>query len=422
MNAIQLHAAGRSYALYARPRDRLIEIVTQKPRHRQVDALRPTDLVVPRNQVLGIIGNNGAGKSTLLKLIARTLSPSTGRVEVNGSVGALLELGGGFHPDMTGRENVLLKAAILGLGGDELRRRYREIEEFAGIGDFMEQPVKTYSSGMFMRLAFAVATCVEPDILLIDEALSVGDGAFARKSFDRIMHFKSTGRTILFCSHSLYQVEAICDRVIWIDRGLVRMDGDPAEVIAVYNSFLNADVLNPEGSGKPTGAPNGGVAAGDLVEPVPLGSGLARFHRVTVRAGEGEAGRHVTLRSRKSDLYVELTFVSDPSMATPTVAVAVTQMDGHIVCSAGTHNDGYPLERDSEGRCRVTLCFPNMPLLKGTYGVDAYLLCELGIHCYEQATLVAELNVAQEGLEQGVVSLPHSWDQPADFRVKHASA
>lgn len=407
MTAIRLHGVGRAYALYARPRDRLIEVVTQRPRHRRVDALRPTDLEVPGGQVLGVIGNNGAGKSTLLKLIAGTLAPSTGRMEVNGSVGALLELGGGFHPDMTGRENVLLKGAILGLGREEMHRRYEEIAGFAGIGDFMEQPVKTYSSGMFMRLAFAVATCVEPDILLIDEALSVGDGAFARKSFDRIMQFKNSGRTILFCSHSLYQVEAVCDRVIWIDAGTVRMDGDPAEVIAAYNSFLNTDVLDRGAEGER--APDA-VADADRPTPLPAGSGLARFHRVTVRA-DGEAGRRVTVRSKESDVSIEMEFLSDPLMAAPTVAVAITQMDGQIVCSAGSHNDGYRLERDAEGRGRVTLGFPKLSMLKGTYGVNAYLLCERGIHCYEQATLVAELNVVQAGLELGVVSLPHEWQQ-----------
>lgn len=407
MSAIRLHGAGRTYSLYERPLDRVLEIFMQRRRHQEVAALRPTDLDVPRGQVLGVIGNNGAGKSTLLKLIAGTLTPSAGEVEVRGSVAALLELGGGFHPDMTGRENVFLKGAIMGIGRDSMTRLYDEIADFAGLNEFMDQAVKTYSSGMFMRLAFAVATCVEPNILLIDEALSVGDGAFARKSFDRIMAFKSNGCTILFCSHSLYQVEAVCDRVIWIDRGVVRMDGVPSDVIGAYNTFVNTETV-PELANAGHRRLNGDAI--DAPGQIRSKSGVARLHRVTVSV-DSESGRRLKLRSKESDLSVEVDFVSDPAMEPPTVGVAITKMDGQVVCSAGSHNDGRRLQRDADGRGSVTLCFPEMPILKGIYGVDVYLLCENGIHVYEEASLVAELNVVQSGLEQGVVSLPHEWHQ-----------
>ncbi|AGA33569.1 Teichoic acid export ATP-binding protein TagH [Thioalkalivibrio nitratireducens DSM 14787] len=435
MTAIRLRGAGRSYALYERPLDRLLEVVTQRPRHREVAALRPVDLDVSPGQVLGLVGNNGAGKSTLLKLVAGTLTPSSGTVEVNGTVGALLELGGGFHPEMSGRDNVFLKGAIMGVGRDAMRERYAEITEFAGLGKFIDQPVKTYSSGMFMRLAFAVATCIEPDVLLIDEALSVGDGAFARKSFDRIMQFKNGGRTIVFCSHSLYQVEAICDRVIWLDQGRLVRDGEPAAVIAAYSSFMNTDALTATADVAAEVSQNAGAndaadahadAAADAapaqevaeasqqrefsaVAPVGIAAGGARLQSVTVRV-DGNAGRRVAVRSGHSEVCVEVDFVSDPAIPPPSVAAAVTQMDGRIVCSAGTHNDGVVLERDAEGRSWVRLCFPRIPILKGTYGVNVYLLCERGIHCYERAIMVAELNVTQAGLEQGVVSLPHRWE------------
>ena len=414
MTAIRLAGAGRTYAIYSHPFDRLLEILTKRPRRREIDALRPTDLAVPKGQVLGLIGSNGAGKSTLLKLIAATLSPSTGEVRVAGSVGALLELGGGFHPDMTGRDNVFLKGAIMGVPREEMRSRYQEITAFAGIGDFMDQPVKTYSSGMFMRLAFAVATCVEPDILLIDEALSVGDGAFARKSFDRIMQFKAAGRTILFCSHSLYQVEAICDRVVWLDRGAVRGDGEPAAVVAAYNDFLDGKSRpqEPVAVAEAVAAPSEPEAS-----PVPSsGRRPARLHRVKISA-DGVAGPRLTLRTGESDLEIQCEFVADSSIANPTLAATIARTDGQVVCSAGSRNDGVVLDRGANGRGRVGLCFPRLALLKGTYVVNVYLLCEHAIHCYDKALMVAELQVAQKGLEQGLVSLPRQWRVGANGRA-----
>ncbi|MDM8557990.1 ATP-binding cassette domain-containing protein [Candidatus Parabeggiatoa sp. HSG14] len=238
MEVIKLENISKIYTHYAHGIDRLLEIITHKPRHQSFTALYPLSLSFSEGQVVGIVGNNGAGKSTLLKVITGTLRTDAGHCEVKGRIGALLELGGGFHQDMTGRENVYLSGTMIGLSIEEIDAIYDDIVSFAGIPDFMEQQVKTYSSGMFMRLAFAVATCVEPDILIIDEALSVGDGAFARKSFDRIMQFKQAGKTILFCSHSLYQVEAICDRVIWLDKGHIKLDGMPSAVISAYNQFL----------------------------------------------------------------------------------------------------------------------------------------------------------------------------------------
>lgn len=182
-------------------------------------ALEPVSIEIKKGEVLGVIGTNGSGKSTLMQLICGVLEPSSGRVQTNGRIAALLELGAGFNPDFTGRENIFLNAAILGLSHQESNKKIDEIIKFSGVEKFIDQPVKTYSSGMYVRLAFSVATSVDPDILVIDEALSVGDGAFARKSFDRIMSLKQKGCTIVFCSHSIYQVEALCQRVLWLDKG-----------------------------------------------------------------------------------------------------------------------------------------------------------------------------------------------------------
>ena len=232
--AIHAHNLGKFYSLYKQPGDRLKQLLwgrwrnKSNPYFRDFWALENVNFSIKSGEVVGIVGRNGAGKSTLLQMVCGTLAPSTGDLEVKGRVAALLELGAGFSPDFTGLENIRMNAAILGLSQTQVEDRLEDILAFADIGEFIRQPVKTYSTGMYMRLAFAVATSVEPDILVIDEALSVGDGAFARKSFDRIMSMKAAGKTILFCSHSMYQVEALCSRAMWIEAGTLRMMGSAA--------------------------------------------------------------------------------------------------------------------------------------------------------------------------------------------------
>jgi lipopolysaccharide transport system ATP-binding protein len=400
MSAIVLRQVGKDYVSYAHEFDRLWEVLTRQPRRRAFQALRDINVMVPHGQVLGIVGKNGAGKSTLLKLMAGTLQPNAGTIEVNGRVAALLELGSGFHPEMTGRENVYLTGAIMGLAQVEIDRLYPEIVAFAGIGQFMDQPVKTYSSGMFVRLAFAVATCVEPDILIIDEALSVGDGAFARKSFERIKAIRDHGKTILFCSHSLYQVEAICNRVLWIDQGRLRMDGEPAAVVTAYNNFLAVEAAAP------ADAPTGTAAA-----TAPPAHGTARLTGV-VASVDGQTGPALELETGRNELQISVCFDSDPGLPCPSVALAFLGEDQRIVTSAGTHNDGLALTRDARGRCELSVIFPQFSLLKGTYWLNVYLLGEDGIHLYDQAFAAVELRVSQRGLEQGLVTLPRRWLQP----------
>jgi lipopolysaccharide transport system ATP-binding protein len=407
MSAICLDNVSKTYSLYRHGRDRLIEVITGKPRHREIVALHPITLDIPKGRVIGVIGQNGAGKSTLLKLIAGTIAASGGQMRVNGRISALLELGTGFHPEMTGRDNVYLKGAIMGLRPEEIGRLYADIVAFAGIKEFMDQPVKTYSSGMLMRLAFAVETCVEPDILILDEILSVGDGAFARKSFDRIMHFRTTGATILFCSHSMYQVEAICDRVIWLDRGRVRLEGPPADVITQYQAFLanlSAPVERPD-----LGPPLTDV----LSQPVATPDNTAHLLGIEVRA-DGRLGRELNVTTGKSEVSITVSFASDAALPSPSVAVAFVGQDGSFISSASSQNDGLVLSRTPEGIGEITVRFPDFALLKGTYLVDVYLLCENGVHRYDRSRGVAEFTVQQQGLEQGIVSLPRVWVQRSE--------
>ena len=220
--------------------DTLRELFAKFFRHQSqyhdFDAVKNVSLEVPKGQVLGLIGRNGSGKSTLLKIVAGVYRPTTGKVEVRGSLAPLIELGAGFHHELTGRENILLNGLLMGYSKREMQDREQRIVDFAEIGDFIDAPVKQYSSGMYMRLAFSVATEIDPDILLIDEILAVGDAPFQQKCFDRLQSFRRAGKTIMFVSHGMAQVARYCDRAMLIDQGAIVADGRLDEVIPIYES------------------------------------------------------------------------------------------------------------------------------------------------------------------------------------------
>ena len=201
---------------------------------RDMWALRDVSFDVPDGEVLGIVGRNGAGKSTLLKVLTRIVSPTEGRAEIRGRVGSLLEVGTGFHPELTGRENVFLNGSILGMRQREIVSKFDEIVDFAGVGPFLDTPVKRYSSGMSVRLAFAVAAHLEPEILLVDEVLAVGDAEFQRRCLGRMEDLSESGRTVVFVSHQMQAVAQLCDRAIWLDHGRVESEGPASDVVAEY--------------------------------------------------------------------------------------------------------------------------------------------------------------------------------------------
>ena len=410
--AIKAEGLTKFYQLFQQPADRLKQMLSLGRRRyaREFWALREVDFSVNRGEVVGVIGRNGAGKSTLLQLICGTLQPSSGSLQVNGRIAALLELGAGFNPEFSGRDNVFLNAAILGLSHDEIAARYDDIVEFSGIGAFIDQPVKTYSSGMYVRLAFAVAISVDPDILIIDEALSVGDGDFSRKSFDRIMALKDAGKTILFCSHSTYQIEAICNRAIWLNEGRVEMIGQPASVVSAYNTFLAGLDSERYAQQLQTASHDSSPAIEPSIDvPVATPVGMARIVAVNVSAN-GVSGHTLAVNSLESTVSINIDFVSDPQLPPPSIAVGILLQNGSPVASAGSFNDGVTLSRRADGAGAASLILPALPLLKGDYFLNVFLLCERGVHVYDHADRVALLQVTQHGLEQGLVSLPHSWE------------
>jgi lipopolysaccharide transport system ATP-binding protein len=331
--ALELRALGKFYSLYARPQDRLrqslaggLNALANRARarlghpaqpapcyHRPFWALRGVDLSVMRGETLGIVGQNGSGKSTLLQLVAGTLKPSEGEVRTHGRIAALLELGSGFNPEFTGRENVYLNAAILGLPRAQIQARFDEIAAFAGIGDFMDQPVKNYSSGMVVRLAFAVSVCVDPDILIVDEALAVGDAAFQFKCLQRIRELAERGTTLLFVSHDMGMVKTFCHRAVYLEQGRMKAIGDPESIATQYFYDIrqrqraelgSAPALHPlEPLGTDTRATAFGDGSAEIRAAVFATTGATR-ELVAVGAAVELAVDYVLTEPRTNDLYL----------------------------------------------------------------------------------------------------------------------
>ncbi len=313
MSSVRVRSVGKAYRRYERKSGRLQEWLGFGNRHELVWVLRDVSFEIQSGEAVGIIGANGAGKSTLLKILAGTIRPTTGAYEIGGRLSALLELGIGFHPDFTGRQNAIMAGHLHGFSSAQTAALMSEIQAFAEIGDYIDQPVRTYSTGMQVRLAFSVATATRPDVLIVDEALSVGDAYFQHKSFDRIRRFRDAGTTLLFVSHSPGAVKTLCNRALLLDRGLVLRDGSPDSVIDYYNALIAAhradyEIRQSEAlSGRTTtrsGSSEAMIESIELLrgdEPVrALRSGDSVTIRVSVltRAPIGELSAGILIRDR----------------------------------------------------------------------------------------------------------------------------
>jgi ABC-type polysaccharide/polyol phosphate transport system ATPase subunit len=343
MGAVHIRNVSKSYPIYARPADRLKELLTGNRRsyHRDFWALRDVSLEVPKGTTFGIVGENGSGKSTLLQLIAGILKPTRGEVAVEGRVSALLELGSGFNPEFTGRENVLLNGTILGLSNKEIERRYPEIERFAEIGEFIEQPVKTYSSGMMVRLAFAVAISVEPDILLVDEALAVGDIYFRQRCMRKIHELSRRGVTILFVSHSAADIKSLAETVAWLDHGRLVECGAADRVVAKYlaamvqkDSAYRKQLAHPSGDRKTAISP---ARAPEVVERIPnvdyrYGNRAAEILGIAILNEDGE---ELALLPQKDTIIVRISVKVRAEVSMPIVGFLIRNHLG--VDLAGTN-------------------------------------------------------------------------------------
>ncbi|MDB5845795.1 MAG: tagH [Polaromonas sp.] len=416
---IVVENASKTYRLFSRPSHRLWQALfgRSKAYYTEFEALSDINFSLGKGEAFGIVGVNGAGKSTLLQLIAGTIQPTAGKVSSRGRIAALLELGSGFNTEFTGRENIYLNAATLGLGKREIDQKIDAIIEFSGIGSHIDQPVKTYSSGMYVRLAFSIATSVEPDILIVDEALSVGDGAFARKSFDRIMQIKESGATVLFCSHTLFHIEVFCDRALWLHKGKIQEIGKVSGVLSKYQEFLDrlteapataaahaVDVQQDHGDARPAI----GNDSADGAAAAPGANGFARIKAVRVKLNDHE-GDELFGDALTSTLCMEIDFLSDPHMPAPSAAVVLSSDSGRILTSNFAVPAKTTFARDAAGSGTARVTIENIPLNKGRYRVGAYLTCERNMHVYQWTDPVAHINLHHEGVEPGFFLIDASW-------------
>ena len=396
--SIQVESLGKCYRIYERPRDRLLQMLLRERKQyfREFWALKDVSFTVARGETVGIVGRNGSGKSTLLQMICGTVSPTEGSVQTHGRVAALLELGAGFNMEFTGRENVLLNAAIIGFSRDEMQARMQQVLDFSELGDFLDQPVKTYSSGMYARLSFSIAIHVDPDILIVDEALAVGDARFVAKCMRRIKDIKEKGCTILFVSHDVSSVRTLCERVVWLDKGRLVEQGDvfpvtgrfmeymyqgePTEQEALQGEIEIQDASEPQATqashanAMPPAAsvpePLVGLAAAappDVPDPRPVthwGTHKGIILGASVRDGEG-VRRNVHHWNAPLEVFIDLKIPAGISREHLSIAFSIKDLKGVDLIVSTTHDfDGGRLP-DTES-FSVSFCFYNH-LLTGKY-------------------------------------------------------
>jgi ABC-type polysaccharide/polyol phosphate transport system ATPase subunit len=378
-----------------------------------VPALKNVSFAIEKGEAFGVIGRNGSGKSTLLKIMSGILKPTSGRMIVQGRIAALIELGAGFHPEITGRENIYINGIMLGLTRREIDARFDRIVEFSGIGEFLDQPVKTYSSGMYVRLGFAVAVHVDPDVLLIDEVLSVGDEEFSAKCIAKIQEMKYRGVTLVFVTHQLDQVRNLCDRAMWLDRGEAVMIGDPVRVVDAYlqqvaggaRATPHAPVLLPEGDQPPVPADEPEEHdRNDLLEEERWGSGEVILRRVALVDPEGRelvalgAGTAVTI-----EMDVEVRVPQNDFV----FGVGIYHADG--TCVYGTNTDLEGLMADTlDAGGRVKFVIPSLDLVAGSYRIDAAVHTRNG-RAFDYRRGVLRFVVGSRVHDTGIYRPKHDW-------------
>lgn len=399
--AVVVDRVSKTYRSYARPWHRIAERLGGDPRHHAHHALRAVSFELPRGEAIGVVGENGAGKSTLLKILAGITPPTAGQIRVDGTIAAILELGSGFHPEFTGLQNIALNAAMLGLSQEAVERVKPEIIAFSELGSFIDQPVKHYSTGMAMRLAFSIAVQVNPDVLIVDEALSVGDGYFQKKCMDRLRQFLASGGTLLFCSHAMYYVSAFCRRALWLREGQVAGLGPSSQVVPAYEAFLEQKREPTTGSTSPSAE----TVAPSTNSPQ---DAPARITTVTVQDTTPTTRTPITVESG-AGLQIEIGWQADRDDRQVHVGIGLNRAsDGIEVCAFGSH------EQQPElllvGRAgRAVLNIPSLALVKGTFDLYLFLLDESGLHIYDNQVFPASLSVHKSRYAFGLVTMPHQW-------------
>jgi ABC-type polysaccharide/polyol phosphate transport system ATPase subunit len=381
----------KKYRLY-RERNNSIKIALMRGGRSKVDsfwALDDVSFEVHEGSTTGLVGENGSGKSTMLKCLAKILRPDKGSVTSKGKMSALLELGAGFHPELTGRENVYLNGAILGLKNRELQARFDDIVDFAGIGQFIDEPVKNYSSGMYVRLGFSVAINVQPDILLVDEVLAVGDEAFQRKCLERFTELKRNGKTVIIVSHSMSSVVNMCDHAIWFKKGRKMADGKPREVVEAYTGSIVLGEHRPTERGDRWGSSEARIERVEMLD---------RNGRQVTRVGSGEP---VTLR---------LWYATSEPVPRPVFSLSIKTLQGVVItCPTTRESELVPEKLDGSGWVDFNLA--HLPLLPGTYDITASVTDYTLAHPYDVRRNVMRIDVDRKGPTEpeGIVAMGGRW-------------
>ena len=393
---IRLTGVGKDYPVVAGSASRLRTLWSLLRRGtvgHAFHALRDVSFDVMPGESLGFVGENGAGKSTLLKIIAGVVRPSAGTVAVTGRIGALLELGAGFHPEYTGRENIFLSASLLGMSRTEVLGHVDEIIAFADIGEHIDQPIKHYSSGMVVRLGFAVATAMNPQILITDEVLAVGDESFQKKCISWMENYLAGGGTLLLCSHGMFHIQKLCQKAIWIHHGAMRAIGSAADVTREYLAYHEekARLAKPQ-------------TASALP---PISTELYQLRQMQVNGCPVDAGPH---RMAQGETLTVLGSVHSPDGRRPQIAIGLVRADGSGIYGVVSDMDGFRLEPANDHEFVFGLRFPDLPLLPGRYLVRGHAMDPEGLRMLDHVE--ATLDVTGETRELGVCRLAHHWYIP----------
>lgn len=400
---IELVDVVKSYKLYEKPIDRLKEALslTHKPYHKEFKALNGISLKVRKGDAIGILGKNGSGKSTLLKLITGVLSPTSGSIHVRGKISAILELGAGFNPEYSGRENIYLNGLMMGYTREEIDRKMGDIIEFADIGEFIEQPVKIYSSGMFARLAFAVSINVDPDILIVDEALAVGDVRFQTKCIDKMKELKNKGTTILFVSHATEQVKRFCNHAIWLKDGVVQAAGESSEIADLYEDFMK---YNNESEVKQSE----NKQELELIEDHQ--SDFIRPNNPDILSLITDVKINKNNFKTFDELIVEIEYeIYEDVIDDLLLGVAIYTPDRKYIFGPNTYLEKVEIPHHL-GRHRVKYTINKLTLLGGTFCVDVGLFNNEGIVCLNYRESAVSFNITNRYFSEGLVYMEHKWE------------
>lgn len=405
----------KRYNMYDNPIDRLKEAcsITKKSYHKEFSALNGISFEVEKGDAIGILGKNGCGKSTLLKMITGVLTPTSGTIEINGKVSAILELGTGFNPEYTGIENIYLNGTMMGCTREEIDKKVDSIVEFADIGDFINQPVKIYSSGMFARLAFAVAINVNPDILIVDEALAVGDTRFQIKCINKMKSLKDSGTTILFVSHATEQIKRFCNKAIWIKDGRIKEQGPASEIADLYEDYMKYGDVDNKKDVRLKETNDTSTNEETIEEEEKTIDGLRPF-KMPLDEDTLAAIVNVKINKEKlstfEDFEVEVTYdVFKEKIEGFLLGVAIYTPNREYIFGPNTYLEKAEVP-NTYGRHKVVYRIPSMTLLGGKYTIDVGIFTDESIVNLDYKTAVKAFTIANEYISEGKFYIKHEWN------------